>query len=174
MGTTYRYLTTVDDAPEVLNWFRGLPEQPVETVHDNSFLFLFSTFGPLNSNWKQSPVVSVFPPVRKRGVLTTIGEVHFLSTPLSRFPGLNKINRLFRKWLSENPCVYSHKPTFTNEWDYYLEGSAKNWDPEIFAFPAGIEALKRGSYFVAGDDNDFVLDRVCRSLVLRGVEGITS
>ena len=117
-------------------------------------------------------MVSVFLPVRKRGVLTTIGEVHFLATPLSEFPGLHRINKRFRDWLSANPCVYSHKPGFAHEWDYYLEGSAKNWDPEIFALPAGMQALQNGSYFVAGDDNDFVLDRVCQSLELRGVEGL--
>ena len=30
-------------------------------------------------------------------------------------------------------------------------------------------ALQRGSYFVAVDDNDSVLDRVCQTLELRGV-----
>jgi hypothetical protein len=116
--------------------------------------------------------VNVFLPVRKRGELTTIGEVHFLATPLSAFPGLNKVNKLFRKWLLENPCVYSHRPDFVHEWEYFLEGSAKNWDGDIHALPAGIVALQSGSYFVADCDNDFVLDRVCRSLELRGVEGV--
>jgi hypothetical protein len=172
MGTTYRFLTTVDEASTVLAWFRELPEQPVESVREDGVLFYFRDFGPINSDAKKSPVVSVFLPVRKRGVLTTIGEVHFLATPLSEFPGLSRINKRFRDWLSANPCVYSHKPRFVHEWDYYLEGSAKNWDPEIFALPAGMQALQNGSYFVAGDDNDFVLDRVCRSLELRGVEGL--
>lgn len=172
MGTTYRFLTTVDEASTVLAWFRELPEQPVECVREDGVLFYFRDFGPINFDAKKSPVVSVFLPVRKRDVLTTIGEVHFLATPLSEFPGLNRINKRFREWLSANPCVYSHKPSFVHEWDYYLEGSAKNWDPEIFALPAGMQALQNGSYFVAGDDNDFVLDRVCRSLELRGVEGL--
>ncbi len=172
MGTTYRFLTTVDEASAVLDWFRELPEQPVESVREDGVLFYFRDFGPLNSDAKKSPVVSVFLPVLKRGVLTTIGETHFLATPLSAFPGLNRINKRFRDWLSANPCVYSHKPDFVHEWDYYLEGSAKNWDPEIFALPAGMQALQNGSYFVAGNDNDSVLDRVCQSLELRGVEGL--
>ncbi len=75
-------------------------------------------------------------------MLTTIGEVHFLATPLSAFPGLNKVNKRFRVWLTENPCVYSHRTDFVHEWDYYLEGSAKNWDP-IFALPDGMASLRR-------------------------------
>jgi hypothetical protein len=173
MGTTYRFLATVDEASTVLAWFREIPENPVESVRENSVLFFFRDFGPINSDTKKSPVVSVFLPVLKRGVLTTIGEVHFLATPLSVFPGLNRVNKRFRDWLSANPCVYSHKPSFVHEWDYYLEGSVKNWDAEIFALPAGMQALKNGAYFVAGDDNDFVLDRVRLSLELRGVDGLS-
>ncbi|MEZ6093256.1 MAG: hypothetical protein R3C03_03315 [Pirellulaceae bacterium] len=173
MGTTYRFLTTVDEASAVLEWFRELPEQPAESVREDGVLFYFRNFGPLDSDAKKSPVVNVFLPVVKRGVLTTIGEVHFLATPLSAFPKLNRINKRFREWLSANPCVYSHKPDFVHEWDYYLEGSAKNWDPDIFALPAGIRALHNGQYFVSGDDNDFVLDRGCQSLELSGIVGLS-
>jgi hypothetical protein len=172
MGTTYRYLATVEEASTVLDWFRALPERAVESVRDDGSVFYFRDFGSLDSAAKKSPVVNVFLPVRKRGVLTTIGEVHFLAMPLSEFPGLNKVNKRFRAWLEENPCVYSHRPEFVHEWDYFLEGSARNWDPEIFALPGGMAALQRGSYFVAGDDNDSLLDRVCRALELRGVEGV--
>jgi hypothetical protein len=111
-------------------------------------------------------------PKRTRGVLTTIGEVHFQATPLSAFSGLNNVKKRFHDWLRENPCVYSHRPDFEHEWDYFLEGSAKNWDSDILAFPAGLVELERGSYFVADGDNDVVLDRVCRALELRGVEGV--
>jgi hypothetical protein len=172
MGKTYRFLATVEEAPSILDWFRGLPERPVESLREDGSLFFFCDLGSLDSDAKKSPVVNVFLPVRKRGVLTTIGEIHFLATPLSAFPGLNKINKRFREWLSENPCVFSHRPGFVREWDYFLEGSAKNWDPDIYALPAGMAALQRGSYFVAGNDNDLVLDRVCRTLELRGVEGV--
>ena len=117
----------------VLDWFRGLPEQPVEGVREDGSLFYFRAFGTLDSDAKKSPVVNVFLPVRKRGVLMTIGEVHFLATPLSTFPGLNKVNKRFRAWLAENPCVYSHRPNFVHEWDDFLEGSARNWDADIHA-----------------------------------------
>jgi hypothetical protein len=171
MGTTYRFLATVEEASAVLDWLRVLPEEPGESVREDGSLFYFRDFGPLDSDAKKSPLVSVFLPARKRGMLTTIGEVHFLATPLSTFPGLNKINKRFRAWLGKHPCVYSHRAGFEHEWDHFLEGSAKNWDSDIYALPSGMAALRRGAYFVAGGDNDFVLDRVCRALQLRGVEG---
>jgi hypothetical protein len=172
MGTTYFFLATVEEASTVLDWFRSLPEQPVESQRDAGALFYFRDFGSLDSDAKKAPLVNVFLPMRKRGVLTTIGEVHFLATPLSAFPGLNKINKRFRAWLAQNPCVYSHRPDFVHEWDYFLEGSAKSWAPDILALPGGMAALESSSYFVARTDNDFVLDRVCRALELRGVEGV--
>lgn len=172
MGTTYRYLATVEEAPAVLDWFRALLESPVESAHGAGSLFYFRDFGRLDSDAKKSPVVNVFLPVQKHGVLTAIGEVHFQAMPLSAFPGLNKINKRFREWLTENPCVYSHRPDFVHTWDYFLEGSAKNWDADIFALPEGMAALQRGSYFVAADDNDAQLDIVCRALQLRGVVGV--
>jgi hypothetical protein len=172
MGSTYRFLSTIEEAPAVLDWFRALPERPVEVPRDTGSLFHFRDFGPLDSDAKKSPVVNVFTPTRKRGVLTTIGEVHFLATPLSAFPELNKVNKQFREWLSENQCVYSHRPDFVHEWDYFLEGSTQNWDSDIFALPAGMMALQRGSYFVAADDNEARLDNVCRALQRRGVDGV--
>jgi hypothetical protein len=88
------------------------------------------------------------------------------------FPGLNKVNKRFRKWLAEFPYVYSHRPDFVHEWDYYLEGSAKNWEPDIFALPGGMAALQKESYFVAECDSEGRLDLVCRALDLRDVKGL--
>jgi hypothetical protein len=53
--------------------------------------------------------MNVFLPARRRGVLTTIGEIHFLATPLSAFPALNKVNKRFREWLKEYPGIYTHQ-----------------------------------------------------------------
>jgi hypothetical protein len=172
MGTTYRYLATVEEASALLDWFRSLPAQPVERAHLDGSLFYFRDFGALDSDAKKSPLVNVLLPVRKRGVLTTIGEVHFLATPLSAFPGLNKINKRFRERLSKNPCVYPHRPDSMHEWDYFLEGSARNRNLDIFALPAGMVALQHGAYSVDADDDEARLNLICRALELRGVEGV--
>jgi hypothetical protein len=172
MGTTFRFLSTIEEAHVVLDWFRTLPEKPEESLHEQDSSFYFRKCGPLNSDASKSPVVNVFVPRRKRGVLTTVGEVHFLLTPVSSLPAMNRVSKQFRKWLMQNRCVHSHRPDFVHKWDYFLEGSATNWDPDIFALPAGFEALQQGAYFVAADDNEVVLNRVCRALELRGVQGI--
>ena len=172
MGTTYRILATVDEGPAVLDWFRTLPERPVESPREAGAVFHFREFGPVRPEPGMSPVVNVFLPVRRRGVLTTVGEVHFLATPLSAFSGLGRVSRQFRDWLGQHPCVFSRRTGFAGEYDYFLEGSIRNLDPDIFALPAGLAALRSGTYFVAEGDTGPTLDRVCRQLQLRGVEGV--
>ena len=156
MGVSYRFLATVDEGRLVLEWFRALKERPTESERENGTLFYFGQFGQLSSETQNSPLVNVFLPARRRNVLTTIGEVHFLATPITRFVGLSKLNRDFRDWLKANLCVFSHDPSSIREWDYYLEGSVRNHDGEIYALPGGIDALKNGAYFVADDEEVFV------------------
>jgi len=119
---------------------------------------------------RQSPLVALFPPRVRRGILWTVGEVHFLPSPLrERFPRLNKISTSLKKWLQTFECVYSNKPGHRNDWNYYLEGAVKNFDPPIYALRGSLEALRRGQYFVAEDDTDLVLDKLCSRLRLRDV-----
>jgi hypothetical protein len=174
MGATFRYLALPEEEKCVLDWFRQRSVPPVEKAQSGCSIFYFPDAGPLAVDNYKSPLVSVYAPVRKRGVLTTIGEVHFLAKPISSFPKLRAIQSQFRKWLSSHPCVYSRKPEFQADWNYWLEGSVQNLDSEIFALPLGLEALQAGSYFVAEGDNETVLERVCRQLRLRGVEGISN
>ena len=117
-------------------------------------------------------MVNVFMPLRKRGVLLTCGEVHFLATPMSLFPKLQLINRHFRQWLGEFTCVFSRRAGFPPEWDYYLEGDLRNHDSDILALPEAMDALRHGAYFVAECDSDARIDQIVRQLQLRGVEGI--
>ncbi|ARN22296.1 hypothetical protein A4W93_21655 [Piscinibacter gummiphilus] len=119
---------------------------------------------------KASPVASIFLPRIRRGALWTVGEVHFLATPLrERFPAVHKISTAFSKWLSTQECVYSNKRKI-NPFSYYLEGSVQNHDPEVFAFESALSALNAGQYFVTEDDTEFRLDAICKMLGLRGVE----
>ena len=136
----------------------------------------FSTIGPLvdrpdgTIEPSESPVVTVFLPRTRRGVLWTVGEVHFLATPLrGRFPELHKISSKFRKWLSVHECVFSSKKN-VHSYDYYLQGSVRNCDSEVFALPCGLEALRNDQYFVADDDTDHRLQVLCQSLRLRGLQ----
>jgi hypothetical protein len=102
-------------------------------------------------------------------LLWTVGEVHFLATPLrQRFPALHRVSSAFSTWLAELPVVYSNKRQ-DNEFRYYLEGSVQNHDPPVYGFDSGMSALQSGRYFVSEDDSEAVLDALCKALRLRGV-----
>ena len=176
MGTTYRFIADPSESSEVMAWFRSLPEPPIESAKERGFLLYFKAFGPLahgldgTIDVKKSPLVTVVLPQVKRGVLWTVGEVHFLATPLRRsFPALHRLSSAFSKWLSERDCVFSNDRS-ENPYRYYLEGSIGNYDAPVFAFESGLRALQSGRYFVGDDDTDFRLDKLCQALRLRGIE----
>jgi hypothetical protein len=83
-----------------------------------------------------------------------------------QFPELKAVRRSFFRWMEQHPLNYDHHPDGPHEFDYYLEGSAKNWGP-IRAFPSGMSALKAEQYFVSRFDGS--LDKVCKTLALRGI-----
>lgn len=176
MGSTHRFIADPADLSEVLAWFRSLPQAPTETQSDRGTVLYFPAYGPLSFRVdgsidpNTSPVVTVFLPRVRRGQLWTVGEVHFLATPLrQKFPALHKLSLSLGKWLSQLDCVYSNKQR-DNSFDYYLEGSVRNYDPPVFAFESGLRALKAGRYFVADDDTEQRLDSLCNVLRLRGVD----
>ena len=183
MGVTFRYLALESEGEAVMEWFRKTPIPPriVATPRGATMYFenlgaLIGPRGPIES--KSSPIVNVFVPRRRRGVLLTAGEVHFLPTPLrKRFPPLHKLSQDFRRWLRQFECVFSRFSRFSRssrsgEWDYYLEGSLRNFDSEIHALPEAMAALRAGQYFVADGDTTCLLNPICKSLRLRGVTGI--
>jgi hypothetical protein len=91
---------------------------------------------------------------------------------MSLFPRLAAFSREFRKWLMQFTCVFSRRRDFKPEWNYYLEGSILNYDPDIFALPKAMDALRQGQYFVADGDNDRTLEAICKELRKRGVLGV--
>lgn len=170
MGATFRYLAFAEDHTLVLDWFRALTPAPIEFQKERGLLLYFEGFGlPEPLDPKRSPLISVFPPRQRRAVLWTAAEVHFLPTPLREVsPALHRISRRFSSWIRRFPCVFERRGS-SSEWNYYLEGSLRNWDTSIFALPSAMAALQRGQYFVSDHDNDHVVETLCKSLRLRGV-----
>lgn len=176
MGTTYRFIDSpAENISSVLQWFKALPAPPEEIKTDRAVVLYFRSFGELaytgsgSIDTKRSPVVTLFLPRSMRGALWSVGEVHFLPTPLKEcFPELHKINNAFAKWLRQFQVVFS--PDGANEWNYYLEGSIQNYDPPVFGLPSGLKAIQNGQYFISDGDNEEVVDKVCSSLRLRGVQ----
>jgi len=65
--------------------------------------------------------------------------------------------------------VFSHARGFESHWDYFLEGSIRSCMGDIFALPEGMQALNEGRYFVADDDSEHVVEKIVKSLRLRGI-----
>jgi hypothetical protein len=183
MGSTHRFLGVGDDGDRVLDWFRELSPPPEEVAFPRGRTLYFRAIGPLvyrpsepadtEIDTQRSPLVSFFAPRRRRGVLWTAGEVHFLPTPLKQVcPELHAVSRRFGRWLARFDLVFSRKAP-GGAWDYYLEGSIRNRDSDVFALPGAMAVLREGGTFIAEEDTDEVVERLCRALRLRGVEGIT-
>jgi hypothetical protein len=176
MGSTHRFLAVGNDLQQVYDWLAALPEHPViipatgcQYVHFATLGGLIPPKGPVDV--KKSPVASLFPPELIRAVVWTAGELHFLPTPLrALFPKLDNISRKFSKWLGRFDCVYEG-PGKAGDWDYFLEGCLRNHGSPIVALPQAMSALRAGQYFISHGFGGDALDRLCRSLELRGVNG---
>jgi hypothetical protein len=178
VASTYRYLSDPAEPDMVRLWFRQLRETPEEIESRQNLVLYFRQFGSLERlvdgtiDFKTSPIVSMFLPKKRRGALWTTGEVHFNATSLPKtFPELHKVNLRFVEWLRsfERVHPYEAKP---DPYEYYLEGSVRNFDSPVFALPSGLAALRREQYFVSEFDTEGRLDAICKCLRLRAVAGI--
>ena len=175
MGLSYYFAEAPDGSSQVVSWFRSLAEPPEETVTDSGVVLFFRQMGPLvvdaqgRPHGSQSPVVNVLLPRVRRSTLWTTGAVHFLTTPMNRFPSIAKLHRDFKAWMTSHPLVYDPRRGAENPHSYYLVGSSANRG-ELYGLPSGTEALQRGQYFVDPLDNETVLDVVCSTLHLRGID----
>jgi len=179
MASTYRFISDPSLEQPVVEWLRTLPFPPEEVETERGIVLYFRACGALSYATsgtiiaEESPVAILFLPRVARGVLWTVGELHFRSTRLrERFPDLAKIQASFSKWLKSQICVCWNKSN-DNEFGYFLEGSVRNYPP-VYAFPSGLVGLQAGRYFVGDGDNEYVLAKVCGLLRLRGVNCVES
>jgi hypothetical protein len=173
--------TTIAD--EVVLWYESegprVPVAPI-TVSDDASpheqkraffvrLQLEHAAGQPILDRESTPLVWIKLPRKLRGVLWTNGEVTFTATPLrTRFPRLAGLHRSFVRWLREFELVFGARARHS-DFDYYLEGSIRNYDSEVRALPRAAAALRDGHYFVDTGIADTRVDVLCRQLRLRGV-----
>jgi hypothetical protein len=150
--TIHRYIEEQRDRSRVLDWIRGNEAQTEEVQLQRGVLVHFKECGPLiigddgSVDPGRSPVALILAPRVRRGILWTVGEVHFLTTPLRQsYPTLHRLSRALNKWLRQYECVFANGNCPCPEWEYQLEGSVRNWDAPIFALPSGLAALRSGS-----------------------------
>ena len=169
-----RYVEAPDTPSSALSWFRDQGLSFNEHSFDWGVALYFPHLGELRSgpdgsiDFEQSPVIAIHFPKVRRGILWTVGDVRFCPVPLSKFPELKRVRRAFLQWFEERPLIYDHHPSSAHSFDYFLEGSAKNWGP-IRAFPTGLAALQKGHYFISQWETDGSLNTLCKTLALRGV-----
>lgn len=175
MGSTSRFIADPSLPVPVLAWLRALPAPPEEIPTERGIVLYFSNCGKLSHApdgkiiGDESPVATLLVPRVERGVLWTVGELHFLASRMrDRFPELAKISAAFARWLKTHPCVFSNKAN-ENEFSYYLEGSIKHYDSPVYAFETGLTALHSGQYFIGDSDNEHVAATLCGALRLRGI-----
>lgn len=167
-----RFVEAPDVPCSALQWFRDQDLAPNEHMFDWGAALYFSSLGRLQHksdgsvDSERSPVVVVNIPRVRRGILWTVGEVRFCPVPLGQFPELERLRRSFLRWFRTHPLIYDNHPAGEHRFDYYLEGTARNFGP-IRAFPSGLAALENGQYFVSRLDER--PETVCRTLALRGV-----
>ncbi|QIG81591.1 hypothetical protein [Stakelama tenebrarum] len=176
MAATFFYLES-PGAGEVLQWFRSLPARPVELQADGFIALHFESAGALvldqnrRIDPKQSSVVTLFEPGVVRDARWTVGEVHFLSQHIrQRFPSLAHVQTRFAKWLRGNRIVWDQRSSEADGFGYFLEGGIKNLAERIYALPSGSAAYDAGRYLIGHHESEIALDRICKSLRLRGVE----
>lgn len=168
-----RFIEMPDVPCSALAWFRDQGLSFNEHSFDWGAALYFSDLGELRSapdgsiDSDHSPVITVHLPRVRRGILWTVGEVRFCPVPLDQFPELQRLRRAFLRWFEQYPLVYDHHPQSVHEFDYYLEGSAKNWGP-IRAFSSGLLALRNGQYFISRFETEGSLMTLCKRLALRG------
>jgi hypothetical protein len=175
MASTY-YFMSAPNEHGVLEWFRSQTETAEEYPNADRTLLFYREHGSLaekedgSPDPTASPLVSIYAPKVRKSALWTIGEVHFLWKGTKRFPALERMRKRFQSWLRERPIAWERRYDTLEGHGYYLEGSIRNWAETIYAFPEGKAAFEAGQYFVSQHDNEFVLDRVCRTLRLRGID----
>lgn len=158
----------------VLQWFRALDPPPREIVNARGLILYFADIGPLadtqdgDVDSKNSPLVLIDPVAIRRGVLWTCGEVHFLASRTGAARQLDRVQRKFRAWLQSFDCVFNERAREPGPFDYWLEGSIRNFG-SVWALPSALEELRRDRYFVANNATEFQLDALCKQLALRGV-----
>jgi hypothetical protein len=176
LAATYYFLQNPDEPSEVLRWFREQPEAPDEYPKGEATLLFFGQCGQMafssdgGVDVGRSPLVTVFKSQVRRQALWTVGEVHFLAARMrTAFPPLEILRQKFHDWLKSHEEVFDQRSP-EDGLGYYLEGSARNVAERVFALPSGLTAIEAGRFFVKHTDNAALLDRICRSLRLRGVE----
>jgi hypothetical protein len=175
MGVQYTFLATGADDQLVTDWFSALDQETTVDTNPERAVYYFrgQAKAPLPAadliDQESTPLVFHYYSQTRRGSLLTASEVLFTPSPFkSQFPALHRTSQSFAKWLRGFDLVFSQPPGIESNWNYYLEGSIRNYAPQVYALPAAMELLRSGQYFVHRLDTPGRLDSLAKALQLRG------
>ena len=155
------------------DYLLGLIQENREVVRadkDNHLRFWFKDLGDLGPSLDESPVVLFYPPHKIADRLWTIGRFMFPQVHLQKkYPLLNKIKKTIKEELQRGILLWNWEHPQEGEFNYYLEGSIKNHDYEIYGMPSSLPYLRKEGYFIEGEETNGLLDTLRKTLALRGV-----
>jgi hypothetical protein len=118
-----------------------------------------------------SPVALLKIPHKRNGQLWTTGELEFPTSKLrERFPGLEKYNSQFQRWLRSFPLVFDNtvKPP-RNEFLPRLGGMG-SFLTRLYSLPEAAQSLAAGQCFVHHLISDLSFERYLHEVELRGTK----
>jgi hypothetical protein len=137
---------------------------------ENHSRLWFKEYGDLGATLDESPVLLLYPPRQLADRLWTIGRIMFPQTHLQKkYPQLDKIKKTIRRELQKGILLWNWRRPQEGEFNYYLEGSIKNRNYEVFGMPSSLTYLRREGYFIEGEETTGSLDVLRKALALRGV-----
>jgi hypothetical protein len=86
-----------------------------------------------------------------------------------KYSQLNKIKKTIKAELQREILLWNWKQPQEGEFNYYLEGSIKSHDYEIYGMPSSIPYLRKEGYFIEGEETIGMLETLRKTLALRGV-----
>lgn len=159
-----------NESDSLLNLVLNNRSDVVRSDQENHSRFWFKDFGELGVSLEESPVIQFYPPRKIADHLWTIGRFMFPQSNLQKkYPQLNKIKKTIKEELQRGIQLWNWKHPQEGEFNYYLEGSIKNHDYEIYGMPSSVPYLRKEGYFIEGEETVGMLDTLRKTLALRGV-----
>jgi hypothetical protein len=163
--------TAADEVREIRCLIRDDSHLLVDASVSGQERVWFKDLGELGDSLDDSPVVLIDAPRQIANGLWTIGRLTFTPTGCrSRFPGLYAMLRRVRARLESETVVWSHRSPAEGQFNYFLEGTVRNHDYVLYGFPSALRSLQSGVYFVDCDETPGTMERLRRTLRLRGVD----
>ena len=159
-----------NESDSLLDLIHNNQSNVVRSDQGDHFRLWFKEFGELGASLEESPVIVFYPPRKLANRLWTLGRILFPQSNLQkRYPQLNKIKKAIKEELKRGKLLWSWKRPQDGDFSYYMEGSIKNHDYEVYGMSSAAPYIRGAGYFIEGEETAAMMDTLRKSLALRGV-----